>query len=104
MSKSLLYELVWLQRCGKISVVCVSKLKPKVYRYLDGTVRSAIYMLLRALYCKDSRLIRFADNRMIHGTKLLKVVGMTRGGRDRLLRLEKTRHVIKTSPSHFRGV
>lgn len=87
-----------------MSVVCVSRLKPKVYGYLDGTVSSAAYMLLRALYCKDSRLIKFADNRMIHGTKLLKVAGMTRGRRDRTLRLEKTRHVIKTGPSHFRGV
>ena len=89
---------MWLQRSGKMSVVYVSRWKQKVYGYLDGKVRST------ALYCKHSRLIRLADNYMINGTKLLNVAGMTRGRRDHLLKLENTRHVVKTGLIHFKGV
>ena len=82
-----------------MSVVYVSRLKPKEYGYLDGTVSST------ALYYKDSRvIIRLADNYMINGTKLLNVAGMTRGRRDHLLKFENTRHVVRTGLIHLTGV
>jgi hypothetical protein len=47
---------------------------------------------------------RREDNHMINGTKLLSVAGMTRGRRDRMLRAEKTRHVVILGPAHLKGV
>ncbi|KAK1984977.1 hypothetical protein LZ30DRAFT_709833 [Colletotrichum cereale] len=47
---------------------------------------------------------RREDNRMINGTKLLNVAGMTRGRRDALLKSEKVRHVVKIGPMHLKGV
>src|ERR1700750_1501292 len=41
---------------------------------------------------------------MINGTKLLNVAGMTRGRRDGILKLEKTRHIVKIGPMHLKGV
>jgi hypothetical protein len=41
---------------------------------------------------------------MINGTKLLNVVGMTRGRRDGILKSEKQKHVVKIGPMHLKGV
>ncbi|KAJ2361964.1 Cell pattern formation-associated protein ust1, partial [Coemansia sp. RSA 2607] len=43
------------------------------------------------------------DN-MINGTKLLNVVGMSRGKRDGILKNEKGRRVVKVGPMHLKGV
>jgi len=47
---------------------------------------------------------RREDNDMINVTKLLNVAGKSRGRRDRLLKAETTRHVVKAGPRHLRGV
>ncbi|KAI9270724.1 hypothetical protein BDA99DRAFT_328127 [Phascolomyces articulosus] len=47
---------------------------------------------------------RRADNEMINGTKLLNVVGMSRGKRDGILKNEKDRVVIKVGAMHLKGV
>jgi hypothetical protein len=44
------------------------------------------------------------DNHMINGTKLLNVVGMTRGRRDGILKAEKQKQVVKVGPMHLKGV
>ncbi|KAF7549361.1 hypothetical protein G7Z17_g6448 [Cylindrodendrum hubeiense] len=44
------------------------------------------------------------DNRMINGTKLLNVAGITRTHRDAVLKSEKARHVVKIGPMHLKGV
>ncbi|GME83492.1 unnamed protein product [Ambrosiozyma monospora] len=49
-------------------------------------------------------VLRRADNNLVNGTKLLKVAKLTRGRRDRILKSEKDRHVIKTGPMKFKGV
>ncbi|KAI7859226.1 transcription regulator HTH, apses-type DNA-binding domain-containing protein [Circinella umbellata] len=47
---------------------------------------------------------RREDNEMINGTKLLNVVGMSRGKRDGILKNEKDRVVIKVGAMHLKGV
>lgn len=47
---------------------------------------------------------RREDNDMINGTKLLNVIGMSRGKRDGILKVEKVRHVIKVGAMHLKGV
>ncbi|KAG0647481.1 Cell pattern formation-associated STUA [Hyphodiscus hymeniophilus] len=47
---------------------------------------------------------RREDNHMINGTKLLNVVGMTRGRRDGILKAEKQKQVVKIGPMHLKGV
>ncbi|ORY65984.1 uncharacterized protein BCR38DRAFT_483648 [Pseudomassariella vexata] len=47
---------------------------------------------------------RREDNHMVNGTKLLNVVGMTRGRRDGILKAERVRHVVKVGPMHLKGV
>ncbi|KAI4649979.1 uncharacterized protein J4E78_008260 [Alternaria triticimaculans] len=44
------------------------------------------------------------DNRMINGTKLLTLTGMTAARKGDLLKREKTKHVVKLGPTHFKGV
>lgn len=44
------------------------------------------------------------DNDMINGTKLLNVVGMSRGKRDGILKNEKGRVVVKVGSMHLKGV
>jgi hypothetical protein len=41
---------------------------------------------------------------MINGTKLLNVVGMSRGKRDGILKNEKGRVVVKVGSMHLKGV
>jgi protein SOK2 len=41
---------------------------------------------------------------MINGTKLLNVVGMSRGKRDGILKNEKGRVVVKVGAMHLKGV
>jgi hypothetical protein len=50
------------------------------------------------------RLLFPADNDMINGTKLLNVVGMSRGKRDGILKNEKGRVVVKVGSMHLKGV
>ncbi|KAI9259302.1 transcription regulator HTH, apses-type DNA-binding domain-containing protein [Sporodiniella umbellata] len=47
---------------------------------------------------------RREDNDMINGTKLLNVVGMSRGKRDGILKNEKGRVVVKVGAMHLKGV
>ncbi|KAF8987342.1 hypothetical protein BGZ52_005048 [Haplosporangium bisporale] len=47
---------------------------------------------------------RRADNNMVNGTKLLNVVGMSRGKRDGILKNEKGRVVVKVGAMHLKGV
>ncbi|KAG0251153.1 hypothetical protein BG011_007804 [Mortierella polycephala] len=47
---------------------------------------------------------RRADNQMVNGTKLLNVVGMSRGKRDGILKNEKGRVVVKVGAMHLKGV
>ncbi|KAI1318763.1 hypothetical protein EDD11_005834 [Mortierella claussenii] len=47
---------------------------------------------------------RRADNHMVNGTKLLNVVGMSRGKRDGILKNEKGRVVVKVGAMHLKGV
>lgn len=54
-----------------------------------------------------SHLIKYfflLDNDMINGTKLLNVVGMSRGKRDGILKNEKGRVVVKVGAMHLKGV
>lgn len=44
------------------------------------------------------------DNQMVNGTKLLNVVGMSRGKRDGILKNERGRVVIKVGAMHLKGV
>jgi hypothetical protein len=46
----------------------------------------------------------YIDNDMINGTKLLNVVGMSRGKRDGILKNEKGRIVVKVGAMHLKGV
>ncbi|CAG8576718.1 3640_t:CDS:2 [Paraglomus occultum] len=58
-------------------------------------------------YQVDARGIcvaRRQDNNMINGTKLLNVVGMSRGKRDGILKNEKGRVVVKVGAMHLKGV
>ncbi|KAG2171531.1 hypothetical protein INT43_008257 [Umbelopsis isabellina] len=58
-------------------------------------------------YQVDARSIcvaRRQDNDMINGTKLLNVVGMSRGKRDGILKNEKGRVVVKVGSMHLKGV
>lgn len=41
---------------------------------------------------------------MVNGTKLLNVVGMSRGKRDGILKNEKGRVVVKVGAMHLKGV
>ncbi|KAG1140762.1 hypothetical protein G6F37_009331 [Rhizopus arrhizus] len=47
---------------------------------------------------------RRQDNDMVNGTKLLNVVGMSRGKRDGILKNEKGRVVVKVGAMHLKGV
>lgn len=47
---------------------------------------------------------RREDNDYINGTKLLNVIGMTRGKRDGILKTEKARDVIKVGSMNLKGV
>ncbi|KAJ1670972.1 hypothetical protein EV182_007896, partial [Spiromyces aspiralis] len=59
------------------------------------------------VYQVDARgvcVARRHDDNMINGTKLLNVVGMSRGKRDGILKNEKGRRVVKVGPMHLKGV
>lgn len=45
-----------------------------------------------------------SDNDMVNGTKLLNVVGMSRGRRDGILKNERGRVVVKVGAMHLKGV
>ncbi|KAI7854569.1 transcription regulator HTH, apses-type DNA-binding domain-containing protein [Circinella umbellata] len=47
---------------------------------------------------------RRQDNDMVNGTKLLNVVGMSRGKRDGILKNERGRVVVKVGAMHLKGV
>ncbi|KAG2734421.1 hypothetical protein G9P44_002427 [Scheffersomyces stipitis] len=47
---------------------------------------------------------RREDTNFVNGTKLLNVIGMTRGKRDGILKTEKTRNVVKVGSMNLKGV
>jgi enhanced filamentous growth protein 1 len=51
-----------------------------------------------------SYIVLKLDNHMVNGTKLLNVVGMSRGKRDGILKNEKGRVVVKVGAMHLKGV
>lgn len=53
---------------------------------------------------KSVCVARRQDNDMVNGTKLLNVVGMSRGKRDGILKNEKGRVVVKVGAMHLKGV
>ncbi|KAI9314416.1 transcription regulator HTH, apses-type DNA-binding domain-containing protein [Dichotomocladium elegans] len=53
---------------------------------------------------KNICVARRRDNDMVNGTKLLNVVGMSRGKRDGILKNEKGRVVVKVGAMHLKGV
>ncbi|CDH57905.1 cell pattern formation-associated protein stua [Lichtheimia corymbifera JMRC:FSU:9682] len=58
-------------------------------------------------YQVDARgfcVARRQDNDMVNGTKLLNVVGMSRGRRDGILKNERGRVVVKVGAMHLKGV
>ncbi|KAL0092575.1 transcription regulator HTH, apses-type DNA-binding domain-containing protein, partial [Phycomyces blakesleeanus] len=60
-----------------------------------------------ACYQVDTKSVcvaRRQDNDMVNGTKLLNVVGMSRGKRDGILKNEKGRVVVKVGAMHLKGV
>lgn len=57
-----------------------------------------------SIYSPSEANTRLTDNHMINGTKLLNVVGMTRGRRDGILKSEKQKNVVKIGPMHLKGV
>ncbi|KAJ1946010.1 hypothetical protein EC988_005628, partial [Linderina pennispora] len=54
--------------------------------------------------CRGICVARRHDDNTINGTKLLNVVGMSRGKRDGILKNEKGRRVVKVGPMHLKGV
>jgi hypothetical protein len=52
----------------------------------------------------DQTITRRMDNDFVNGTKLLNVVGMSRGKRDNLLKNEAERTVVKLGQKIFKGV
>lgn len=56
------------------------------------------------LYVNGIYVSRRHDNNMINGTKLLNLVGMSRGKRDGILKNEKEKIVIKIAKIHLKGV
>ena len=54
--------------------------------------------------CRGILVSRREDTDFINGTKLLNVIGMTRGRRDGILKTEKTRDVIKVGSMNLKGV
>ncbi|KAJ1909172.1 hypothetical protein IWQ60_011318 [Tieghemiomyces parasiticus] len=53
---------------------------------------------------KGYSVARRRDNSFVNGTKLLNVVGMSRGKRDGILKNEKGRRVVKVGAMHLKGV
>ncbi|KAL4942004.1 hypothetical protein BDV06DRAFT_170651 [Aspergillus oleicola] len=74
--------------------------KPRVTATLWEDEGSLCYQVEAKGVC----VARREDNRMINGTKLLNVAGMTRGRRDGILKSEKVRNVVKIGPMHLKGV
>jgi protein SOK2 len=80
-------------------VASATRWKRREFAWLDERVSMTLKRCPRI-----SLLMKFADNHMINGTKLLNVAGMTRGRRDGILKSEKLRHVVKIGPMHLKGV
>lgn len=47
---------------------------------------------------------RRLDNNMVNGTKMLNLVGMSRGKRDAILKMEHARRVVRSGAVHLKGV
>ncbi|KAJ9049125.1 basic helix-loop-helix transcription factor [Entomophthora muscae] len=54
--------------------------------------------------CRGVTVARRKDSNFINGTKLLNVVGMTRGKRDGILKNEQGRYVVKSGSMMLKGV
>ncbi|RCH78455.1 hypothetical protein CU098_003582, partial [Rhizopus stolonifer] len=86
--------------CNTNPLVMAAPTRPKVTTNIwedEGT-------LCFQVDAKGICVARREDNDMINGTKLLNVVGMSRGKRDGILKNEKGRVVVKVGAMHLKGV
>lgn len=74
--------------------------KPRVATLRWDRERTFVYQV-EAHGCVVSRR---EDTLFVNGTKLLNVVGMTRGRRDGILKTERVREVVKVGPMCLKGV
>lgn len=74
--------------------------KPKIQTVYWAEKNTTCYQV-RA---KDYTVSRRLDNDYINGTKLLNIVGMSRGKRDGILKSEKKKDVVKVGSINLKGV
>ncbi|KAK6464045.1 transcription regulator HTH, apses-type DNA-binding domain-containing protein, partial [Scheffersomyces coipomensis] len=74
--------------------------KPKIATILWEEANTTCYQV-RA---RGILVSRREDTDYINGTKLLNVIGMTRGKRDGILKTEKVRNVVKVGSMNLKGV
>lgn len=72
----------------------------------SGIVKRRGCVCVCIFFCMISSLFHthFVDNNMVNGTKLLNVVGISRGKRDGILKNAKGRVVVKVGPMSLKGV
>ncbi|KAI8366672.1 transcription regulator HTH, apses-type DNA-binding domain-containing protein, partial [Radiomyces spectabilis] len=91
--------------CSSSSVVHPPNMSSPIQRpKLSTTVWEDEGTLCYQVDAKSVCVARRKDNDMINGTKLLNVVGMSRGKRDGILKNEKGRVVVKVGAMHLKGV
>ncbi|ORX58113.1 hypothetical protein DM01DRAFT_1333778 [Hesseltinella vesiculosa] len=83
---------------------CFSLASPMQRPKLTTTVWEDENTVCYQVDAKSVCVARRQDNDMINGTKLLNVVGMSRGKRDGILKNEKGRVVVKVGAMHLKGV
>jgi len=74
--------------------------KPKIQTVFWEDQNTTCYQVTANGYTVSRRL----DNNYINGTKLLNVIGMTRGKRDGILKTEKNKAVVKVGSINLKGV
>ncbi|KAG1459850.1 hypothetical protein G6F56_006071 [Rhizopus delemar] len=74
--------------------------RPKLTRNIWEDEQTLFYQV----EANGIHVVRRQDNDMINGTKLLNVVGMSRGKRDGILKNEKGRVVVKVGSMYLKGV
>lgn len=74
--------------------------KPKIQTVYWGEKNTTCYQVKARAYTVSRRL----DNHYVNGTKLLNVVGMSRGKRDGILKSEKKKDVVKVGSINLKGV
>ncbi|KAF9931260.1 hypothetical protein BGZ67_005414 [Mortierella alpina] len=77
---------------------------PPLRTRLTNTIWEDEHTFCYQVDVKGVCVARRADNHMVNGTKLLNVVGMSRGKRDGILKNEKGRVVVKVGAMHLKGV